>query len=47
MYCVKCGVELSPGEEKCPLCGTPAYMPEKSAPRLYPEYTPPTEKAVR
>ncbi len=47
MYCVKCGVELAPGEVKCPLCGTPAYMPEPQAPRSYPEYTPPTEKAIR
>ena len=23
MYCVKCGVELEKGVEKCPLCNTP------------------------
>ena len=23
MYCVKCGVELEKGTEKCPLCNTP------------------------
>lgn len=27
-YCVKCGVELDGGTKKCPLCGTPVYMPD-------------------
>ena len=27
MYCVKCGVELSESEKKCPLCHTPVYLP--------------------
>ncbi len=39
-YCVNCGVELAKGEEKCPLCFTPAYRPEglgeKEAVRGYP-----------
>ncbi|MCR5664269.1 MAG: zinc ribbon domain-containing protein [Oscillospiraceae bacterium] len=25
MYCVKCGVELQPGAERCPLCGTRVF----------------------
>ena len=28
MYCVKCGVELQKGAEKCPLCGTRVYHPD-------------------
>lgn len=28
MYCVKCGVELSDKEHKCPLCNTAVYDPE-------------------
>ena len=31
MYCVKCGVRLSDGTERCPLCGTPAWIPEDAA----------------
>ena len=27
-YCVKCGVELDEGAERCPLCGTPAWKPD-------------------
>lgn len=41
MYCVKCGVELTDGERKCPLCKTPVYFPgnlEKTE-RQYPEFT--------
>ncbi len=26
-YCVNCGVELEPAEQKCPLCGTPVVNP--------------------
>jgi hypothetical protein len=29
-YCVKCGVELSDKECKCPLCGTAVYDPESN-----------------
>ena len=29
MYCVKCGVKLADTEKACPLCGTPAYIPEQ------------------
>ena len=41
MYCVKCGVELSDSEKKCPLCHTPVYFPElqKEGERTYPEFT--------
>lgn len=28
-YCVNCGVELNPNAAVCPLCGTPAWQPEK------------------
>ena len=28
MYCVKCGVKLAEGVEKCPLCQTPVWNPE-------------------
>ena len=28
MYCVKCGVKLQEGTEKCPLCGTPVWNPD-------------------
>ena len=41
MYCVKCGVELQKGAERCPLCGLRVYHPElqetpEAAP--YPRY---------
>lgn len=37
MYCVKCGVRLSEGTEKCPLCATPVWNPEgTSGPMTYP-----------
>lgn len=40
MYCVKCGVELSDGERKCPLCKTPVYYPglSENPERPYPEF---------
>ena len=28
MYCVKCGVQLSDGAERCPLCQTPVWNPD-------------------
>ncbi|MBQ8738437.1 MAG: hypothetical protein IJZ04_02950 [Clostridia bacterium] len=28
MYCVKCGVELSSGQRKCPICETKVYHPD-------------------
>ena len=35
-YCVNCGVELAPDASRCPLCGTPAWKPDKTAPRYFP-----------
>ena len=39
MYCANCGVRLADTEERCPLCGTPAYHPSirrDAAEPLYP-----------
>ena len=40
-YCVHCGVELAPSEEKCPLCKTPVLDPNQAwrepGERPYPE----------
>ncbi len=40
-YCVHCGVELAPSEEKCPLCKTPVMDPNQAwrepEERPYPE----------
>ena len=46
MYCVKCGVELSDGERKCPLCKTPVYYPglSENPERPYPEFKSSGEK---
>ena len=44
MYCVKCGVELSDSEKKCPLCHTPIYFPgytPKEEERPYPKFEKP------
>ena len=39
MYCVKCGVELGDSENKCPLCNTPVYYPERERGALnFPEF---------
>ncbi len=49
MYCIKCGVELPSGSEKCPLCGLKPYHPEiseKSEAAPYPRYAH-TEEKVR
>lgn len=32
-YCVKCGVELDEGAERCPLCGTLAWKPDETGSR--------------
>lgn len=40
-YCIKCGVELGEGEERCPLCGTPVCHPDikpDPAQKPYPPY---------
>ncbi len=46
MYCVKCGVELADSENKCPLCNTPVYYPDRPLvqDRPYPEYVNVKEK---
>ena len=28
MYCIKCGVQMTDGQKKCPLCGTRVYHPD-------------------
>ncbi len=33
MYCVKCGVRLQEGVEKCPLCDTPVHYLETEVPK--------------
>ena len=30
MYCVKCGVRLTDGTERCPLCATPVWIPKNA-----------------
>lgn len=41
MYCVKCGVKLQQGTERCPLCLTPVWNPEETAAeRSYPDTLP-------
>lgn len=49
MYCVKCGVKLPGGVEKCPLCATPVWNPNAEAEReeLYPDRYPQKEKNRR
>ncbi len=43
MYCIKCGVELSDSEKKCPLCHTPVYFPDHipTEDRPYPKFEKP------
>ncbi|MBQ6947939.1 MAG: hypothetical protein IJN42_07815, partial [Clostridia bacterium] len=41
MYCIKCGVKLAEGEQKCPLCQTTLYHPDLPMPegeKLYPAH---------
>ena len=41
MYCVKCGVKLQEGVERCPLCQTPVWNPEpQEESRSYPDTLP-------
>lgn len=50
MYCIKCGVELSDSEEKCPLCGTVVFHPYIKRPdgeKPYPVDRKPQETASR
>jgi len=46
MYCIKCGVELSDSEKKCPLCGTAVYNPTLEIKTSDPPY-PPDKKVER
>ncbi len=48
MYCVKCGVKLQDGVERCPLCETPVWNPELSKGEFnYPEHYPRAQKESR
>ena len=48
MYCVKCGVKLQEGIERCPLCDTPVWNPELSKETsTYPDHYPAAHKASR
>ena len=38
MYCIKCGVELSPGQTVCPVCGTRVYHPDIQPENAVPVY---------
>lgn len=42
-YCVNCGVELSPGTVRCPLCRTPVVQPNGDGPEPSPFF--PTRRA--
>ncbi len=47
MFCIKCGVELSEGQKKCPLCDTVVYHPDITFPDVpgqYPVYKKDGEK---
>lgn len=46
MYCIKCGVELSDGQKKCPICQTEVYHPDflKSDNDTYPKNDTPPDK---
>ncbi|MDP4132499.1 MAG: DUF6320 domain-containing protein [Bacillota bacterium] len=47
-YCVKCGVKLSGGKNKCPLCGTKVYNVEekRTTDRPFPKYVEPRSQRV-
>ena len=49
MYCVKCGVELSEGQKKCPLCETRVYHPDfiVEGKETYPKNNTPPDKFER
>ena len=38
MYCIKCGVELSDGQEICPICQTKVYHPDVPVADVPPTY---------
>lgn len=46
MYCVKCGVRLQDGVERCPLCATPVWNPDQpEEEHSYPDHYPRAHKA--
>lgn len=49
MYCVKCGVELSSGQKKCPICETKVYHPDFiiEGEETYPKNNTPPDKFER
>lgn len=49
MYCVKCGVRLAEGVERCPLCRTPVWNPEppKEVQRTFSDRYPTPPKSAR
>lgn len=45
MYCVKCGVKLQDGVDRCPLCATPVWNPEQPEKEHgYPDHYPRAHK---
>ena len=45
MYCVRCGVKLQDGVDRCPLCETPVWNPERpKTERGYPDHYPHAHK---
>lgn len=49
MYCVKCGVEMSKGQKKCPICQTQVYHPDfiVEGEETYPKNNTPPDKFDR
>ncbi|MDD4699261.1 MAG: DUF6320 domain-containing protein [Oscillospiraceae bacterium] len=48
-FCIKCGVELSESEPKCPLCSTVVYhpdVPQQNGKTLYPPYNKNNEETI-
>lgn len=40
MYCINCGVELSPGQTICPICETKVYHPDIKPEKIPPKFPP-------
>ncbi len=40
MYCINCGVELSPGQTICPICETKVYHPDIKPEKAIPKFPP-------
>ena len=49
MYCVRCGVRLEAGTERCPLCQTPVWdpQPEEESPHYNRQLYPPRDRDQR